>query len=218
MKPKLVIWGASGHARVVADIIRAEQSYEIAGFLDDQNPERAQTEFCGTLILGGQEQLEGLLKRGISHLIVAVGDCQARLRLSALAQSIGFKLATGIHPRATIAADVHIGDGTVIMAGAVINPGAHIGENVIINTCASVDHDCVIEDGVHISPGGRLAGNIIAGRAAWIGIGATIINGIRIGAGAIIGAGSIVLRDIPDDVCAYGVPAKIIKRTVKNDG
>jgi len=217
MKPKLVIWGASGHARVVADIIRLEQSYEIVGFLDDHNPERARTEFCGALVLGGKEQLDVLLKHEVNHLIVGVGDCHARLRLASLAQANGFRLATGKHPRATIAGDVQIGDGTVIMAGAVINPGASVGKNVIVNTSASIDHDCVVADGVHIGPGARLAGNVVVERAAWIGMGAMIINGVRIGADAVIGAGSVVLRDIPDSVAAYGVPAKIIKRTTTND-
>jgi len=217
MKPKLVIWGASGHARVVADIIRMEQSYEIVGFLDDLSPERARTEFCGALVLGGREQLDVLPKQEVNHLIVGVGNCQARLRLASLARASGFQLATCIHPRATIAADVQIGEGTVIMAGAVVNPNARVGENVIINTCASVDHDCVVADGVHISPGGRLAGNVVVGHAAWIGIGAMIIGSVRIGTGAVIGAGSVVLHDIPDRVLAYGVPAKIIKRIAKND-
>ena len=217
MKPKLVIWGASGHARVVADIVRLEKTYEIVGFLDDLNPRRAQTEFGGAVVLGGKEQLDVLPRQGVNHLIVAVGDCQARLRLAALARASGFRLATGLHPRATVAADVHIGEGTVITAGAVITPGASVGENVIINTCASVDHDCVIADGVHLSPGGHLASNVLVGRAAWIGIGATVIDGVRIGAGAVIGAGSVVLHDIPDGVLAYGVPAKVIKRIAKND-
>lgn len=217
MKPRLVIWGASGHARVVADIIRLQQSHEIAGFLDDHHPEKTQTDFCGALVLGGREQLEVLPGQGINHLIVAVGDCHARLRLAALARAKGFHLATAVHPQATVAAGVQIGKGTVIMAGAVINPGACVGENVIINTCASVDHDCEIADGVHVSPGGRLAGGVVAGRAAWIGIGATVIGGVRIGADAVIGAGSVVLRDIPDGVLAYGVPAKIIKRIVINN-
>ncbi len=209
---KLVIWGASGHARVVADIIRLREEYEIVGFLDDVNPDRRNAEFCGSRVLGGQEQLVHLRRQGIDHIIFGFGDCNARLKLSKLVQELGFSLATAIHPRATVAADVTIGGGTVIVAGSVVNPGARIGENVIINTCASVDHDCVIEDGVHICPGVHLAAHVRVGQAAWIGIGATVKDRVHIGPGSLIGAGAVVLNDIPDGVVAYGVPARIVRK------
>jgi UDP-N-acetylbacillosamine N-acetyltransferase len=217
MKPKLVIWGASGHARVVADIVRLEGAYEIAGFLDDTKVKPVQSEFCGAVILGGREQLDALFKQGVKHLIVGIGDCQSRLQLAAVALANGFRLATARHPRATIAADTHIGGGTVVAAGVVVNPGTSVGENVIINTSASVDHDCVIAAGAHLSPGVHLAGNVVVGRATWIGIGATVSDRTQIGADTVIGAGSVVLHDIPDGVLAYGVPARIIRRIVNND-
>jgi acetyltransferase EpsM len=126
-------------------------------------------------------------------------------------RELGFYLATAIHPRAIVAADVSIGAGTVIVAGSVVNPGAHIGENVIINTCASIDHECIIEDGVHICPGVRLGARVRVGRAAWIGIGATIKDRVHIGPGSLIGVGAVVLSDIPGGVVAYGVPARIVR-------
>lgn len=209
---KLVIWGAGGHAIVVADIIRLRGDYEIIGFLDDVNPVRYNTDFCGVPILGGQEQLDILRRRGVDCLILAFGDCQARLRLSELVREKGFYLATAIHPQAIVAADVQVGPGTVIAAGAVVNPGGKIGENVIINTCASVDHNCIVEDGAHIAPGAHLAGKVIVGCAARIGIGAIITEHVRIGAGSVIGAGAVVLNDIPENIVAYGVPAKVIRK------
>lgn len=215
MKRKLVIWGASGHASVVADIFRLRGEYEIAGFLDDTNPGEA--EFCGAPVLGGREQLDTLLRRGIGCLILGFGNCEARLRLSELARAKGFTIATAIHPRAVVASDVTIGYGTVVAAGAVVNPGAKIGHDVIINTCASVDHHCVVEDGAHIAPGAHLAGSVSVGRAAWVGIGATVVDRARIGAGATIGAGAVVVDDIPDGVVACGVPATT-KRKVGPDG
>jgi len=214
---KLVIWGASGHALVVADIIRSRGEYEIVGFLDDVNPERHGTEFCGAPVLGGQEQLDVLKRMGVNHLIFGFGDCEARLRLSELVRAKEFCLATAIHPHAIVATDVPVGRGTVVAAGAVVNPGSRIGENVIINTCASIDHECVIEEGVHICPGVHLGGRVIVGRGAWIGIGATIKDRVRIGARSLIGAGSLVLNDIPDDVVAYGVPAKVMKGGAPNE-
>ena len=208
---KLVIWGASGHALVVADIIRLQAEYEIIGFLDDVNPDRKNAIFCGSRILGGREQLVRLREQGVDHIILGFGDCNARLKLSKLVRELGFSLATVIHPGATVAVDVSIGAGTVIVAGSVVNPGARIGENVIINTCASVDHECFIEDGVHIAPGVCLGGRVRVGRAAWVGIGSTVKEGVHIGPGSLIGAGAIVLSDIPGGVVAYGVPARIVR-------
>lgn len=212
MRQKLVIWGASGHALVVADAARAGDEYEIGGFMDDVHPERSGEEFCGAMILGGREQLEGLLSQGVTKLIFGFGDCRARLRLSEFARAKGFQLATVIHPRAFVATNASVGCGSVILAGAIVNPAASIGENVIVNTSASVDHECLIEDGAHIGPGAHLGGRVFVGRAAWIGIGATVIDRARIGAEAVIGAGAVVINDIPDGVLAYGIPARVVKK------
>ncbi|MDH6100736.1 acetyltransferase [Anabaenopsis sp. FSS-46] len=205
------MWGASGHALVVADIIRRKNEYKIVGFLDDINLYLHGKNFCSSTILGGREQFETLHRDGIEYSLIAIGNCQARLELSELIQQNSFNLVTAIHPQAIIASDVSIGMGTVICAGAVINPGAKVGNNVIINTAASVDHECVIEDGVHIGPGVHIGGRTTIKQGAWIGIGATVSDRITIGANSIIGAGAVVVRDIPPGVVAYGVPAKVIR-------
>jgi len=207
----LVIWGASGHALVVADIIRLRGEYRITGFLDDRNPDRQHKAFCGAAILGGREQLPKLAALGVTHVILGFGDCGARLRLASLVRQHGLLLATAIHPRATIAAGVSVGDGTVIAAGAVVNPGTVIGENVIVNTSASIDHECIVEDGAHVCPGVHLAGGVTVGRGAWVGIGAIVVDHIRIGAGAFVGAGALVTHDVPGRVLAYGFPAKVVR-------
>jgi UDP-N-acetylbacillosamine N-acetyltransferase len=212
MLQKLVIWGTSGHALVVADAIRSRTEYEIVGFIDDVHPERRGTEFCGALILGGREQLDILHRKGITNLIFGFGDCQARLKLAGMVREKGFQLVTAIHCNAVVASDVFVGKGTMIAAGAVVNSAARVGENVIINTTASVDHECIIEAGAHICPGVHLAGRVHIGQGAWIGIGATVVEQINIGTGAMIGAGALVLRDVPDFMLAYGVPAKVIRK------
>ncbi len=214
---KLVIWGASGHAKVVADIVRLAGGYDLIGFLDDLHVERHGQQFSNSLVLGGQECLDSLHERGVTNAIIAVGDCPSRLRLAEIVQRHGFSLATAIHPRAIIASGVSIGPGTVICAGAIVNPDCSLGANVIINTAASVDHDCIIEDGVHVGPGVRLGGGVRIERAAWLGIGSTLKDHVTVGAGSLLGAGAVLLRDLPPAVVAYGSPATVRKRLTTYD-
>ncbi len=211
-RPGVVIWGASGHAMVVADIIRLCGEYEIAGFLDDYNPDRRGEAFCGSTVLGGREALDELREQGIRHVIGGFGHCKGRLAAADYARSRGFELAKAIHPSAAVAPGVSVGGGTVVAAGAVICTACEIGDNVIVNTCASVDHEGVVEDGVHICPGTHLAGGVRVGRGAWIGVGATVSDHLSIGAGSLIGAGAVVVRDLPENVVAYGVPARIVRQ------
>ena len=214
---RVVIWGAGGHALVVADIVRRVGWYDLIGFLDDVNPERHRDGFGDSIILGGREQLDILKARGIQNIIIGVGNNEARMRLARDADDAGFWLAAAIHPRATVPRGFQMGRGTVIMAGAVVNPGTIISENIIINTGATVDHDCVIAAGAHICPGVHLASRVIVEEKAWVGIGATVISGIRIGAGAIIGAGAVVLRDVTNGTVCYGNPARFVRPVRKGD-
>jgi UDP-N-acetylbacillosamine N-acetyltransferase len=211
VRAKLVIWGAGGHALVVADIVREQGQYELVGFLDDRPPGIRPTDLAGTPVLGGGDQLHCLKSRGVTHAIVAVGDARVRLALAEQARQAGLVLAVAVHPRATVAAGVPLGAGTVVAAGAVVNPGVWIHQNVVVNTSSSVDHDCFIDDGAHICPGAHLAGGVRVGRAAWIGIGATVTERVRIGAGSVVGAGAVVLGDVAEGVVAYGVPARVVR-------
>lgn len=211
MNRKVVVWGASGHALVVAEIIRLQGIYELYGFLDDFAIPQERKEFLGYPLLGGRDQLEAIHQLGVRNMILAFGDCGARLEIAQLVRSKGFSLVTGIHPSAVVSGTVEIGQGTVVAARAVINPGTRVGENVIINTAACVDHECIVENGVHLCPGVCLGGSVIVGRGAWIGIGSTVSDHVRIGAGAVLGAGAVAVRDIPESVLAYGVPARVIR-------
>jgi len=207
---KVVIWGAGGHAKVVADALRQQGGWNVVGFLDDAAPHHRGESFCGATVLGGREALANLRRDGVTHAFLAIGNCAARLELMAVVEAAGYELATAIHPRAVVAPDVAVGAGTVVAAGAVINPAARVGRSVIVNTCASVDHDCVIGDAAHVCPGVRLAGCVTVGRAAWVGIGATVIQNVTIGEGATVGAGAVVLKDVPAGAVAYGVPARVV--------
>ena len=214
MRPKIFIWGASGHSLVVADILRLRAEFEIIGLLDDINPERKGTCFGGLPILGGAEQLGGLKREGATHLTFGFGDCAGRLRLAGVAEAAGFEFAEAIHPRAVVAGDVEVGRGTLIAAGAVVNPAVRIGRNAIINTSATVDHECALGEAVHIAPGSHLASRVTVGDGAWIGLGAVVGSGLTIGANSIVGAGAVITKDVPPGVVVYGVPGRIV-RTVE---
>jgi sugar O-acyltransferase (sialic acid O-acetyltransferase NeuD family) len=193
-KPPLAIWGASGHALVMAGHWR-QGTYEIAGFLDEVNPDRWGSDFCGVTILGGREQVGPLLSRGVRHILLGFGHCGRRLELTDFLQAQGFSLPIAIHPHAVVAEDVVIGAGTVIAAGAVVNPAVRLGRSVIINTSASVDHECEVGDAAHICPRAHLAGQVRIGEAAQVGIGATVVE--RVSSKARDRREAVVVTDIP---------------------
>ena len=206
---RLIIWGAGGHAVTVADAVRRQGLYEIAGFLDDVNPARKGEAFLGSRVLGGGEKLAELRSAGIRRAIVAIGDNPARHRLCRVMEGAGFLLAGAIHPGAILGGDVQCGPGTLVAAGCVINPGARIGSAVIVNTGATVDHETVLGDTVHLAPGVHVAGRVHIGEGTFLGVGACVIDHITIGAWSVVGAGAVVLRDLPARVVAYGMPARV---------
>jgi sugar O-acyltransferase (sialic acid O-acetyltransferase NeuD family) len=152
--------------------------------------------------------IETILKN-YKEIIVAIGNNDLRLKISLKYESHGMKLAKIIHPKASISENAEIGGGTTVFANAVINPFVKIGKACIINTGAIIDHNCTLSDGVHISPNAALGGTVKIGKKTWICIGSSIANDITIGQDCVIGAGSAVISDIPDNVLAAGVPAKI---------
>lgn len=194
---RLLIVGASGHGKVVADIARLSGYGDIT-FLDD-NPEIKQ---CGGYpIIGRSSQVNGL----DGDVIVAIGNAKIRRRIQERISAE--RLVTLFHPNAVVSS-AQIGRGTVVMAGAVINPDAVIGEGCIINTASSVDHDCRIGSYVHIAVGAHIAGSVEIGDETWIGAGATVSNNLTICADCMIGAGAVVVRDITQLGTYVGVPAK----------
>lgn len=211
MTPRdLVIWGASGHAVVVADAVRLGSDFRIVGYLDDVDPSRR--ELGDASVLGGRERLPGLLADGVQWLFLAIGDCEARLRLARIAAEAGFRFATVVHPSATLAAEAAVGEGSFLGAGCVVGPEARLAPQVIVNTHAGVDHHCRLGEGVHLGPGARLAGGITVGRGSFLGIGSCVVDHRTIGEFSVIGAGGVVVSDIPDRCVAMGVPARVVRR------
>lgn len=200
-KDSVIIIGAGGHGKVIADIV--EQSGDIVkGFLDDNL--HLSGKFVGYPILG---MVKDYICYPEERFIIGIGNAEIRERI---AESMkGCHFYTAIHPDAVISPlDVTIEEGTVIMAGTVVNAGGKIGKHCIINTSSVVEHDNQIEDYVHISVGAKLAGNVHIGRKSWIGIGATISNNITICQDCMIGAGAVVVGDIKESGKYVGVPVK----------
>lgn len=212
MKPRLLIVGAGGHGRVVADIAVATGRWGNIAFADDCYP--AQSKLQNIPILTTVDLAQSLFPR-FSNVIVAIGDNKVRLRLSERFEKQGFSLVTIVHPSAVVASDVQLGKGTVIFANAVVNVGANVGNACIVNTGATVDHDCILDDGVHISPGSSLGGHVKVGKCSWFGIGSCAIQQVSVGEHTVIGAGAAVVSDIGSNVTAVGVPAKQLK--MKNE-
>ena len=207
---KIIVYGAGGHARVVLDVIEKSGAYTIAGLLDD-SAELAGDVRSGYRVLGGSALFRGLIEEGVQGMIVALGDNLRRRVVFDAARVAGFEMVTAIHPSALLGSRVKIGVGSVLVAGVVVNVDAEIGDNVIVNTSASVDHDCRIGAHAHLSPGVRLAGRVTVGEFTHIGIGAVVLPNRIIGKHCIVGAGSVVRADVPDGMVVAGNPARIIK-------
>ena len=202
-RSSLIIYGAGGHATVIADAaIAAGRKVEF--FIDDAP--RVRTLLGLPVHPSSTLNLNELSDR---DFIVGIGNNSARQRVLQELKDAGLSITTVVHPSTYISQYAVIGEGVFLAGGVVVNPNARIHDNCIINTSASVDHDCVVGPHAHLCPGVHLAGNVTVGAGTVIGTGASAIPGVRIGQYCTVGAGSVVVRDIPDNVIADGVPAKV---------
>lgn len=202
MSIDVIVIGAGGHGKVVADAVLCAGD-RVLGFLDDH----ATTPVAGLPILGGIDDY-----RRFPHaaFVVAIGNATARRQV--VQRLDGVRWHTVIHPAAVVSPmEVSVGEGTVILAGAVVNPGAQIGCHSIINTAAVVEHDNRIGEFAHVSVGARLAGTVSVGDNTWVGIGATVSNNLSICADCLLGAGTVVVRDIDRPGTYVGVPARRLR-------
>lgn len=198
---RVVVIGAGGHAKVVLATLQA-CGYAVSMIVDD-DPAKWGRNLLGVPVHGGT--LELLHVPGV-RAVIAVGDNAAREAIAERLRDVEW--LTLVHPGAYVHPSVHIDPGTVVFAGAVIQPDSRIGAHVIVNTTASVDHDCIVGDCSHLAPGVHLAGNVRVGRGAFLGIGSVVAPGLRIGDWTTVGAGAVVVTDLPDRVTAVGTPAR----------
>lgn len=209
MKP-VIILGCGGHAKVLIEALRL-MKVPIAGVVD-ANPGLNGRSFFGIPIIGGDGDV---LRRAPETVLLVngVGSVRQPERRTALFENFqqkGYRFQTIVHPSVVICSDTRVEEGAQIMAGAIIQPGVRVGSNAIVNTRATVDHDCIIGQHAHLAPGVTLSGGVTVGNRAHIGTGATIIQGITIGIGSLVAAGAVVTADVPDGVTVMGVPARMV--------
>jgi sugar O-acyltransferase (sialic acid O-acetyltransferase NeuD family) len=192
----MYLYGASGHAKVILDILKA-QNIKVEGLIDDNVEING---LCGYTVYHGLTD--------VSPVIVSIGINETRKKI---VNKLNCEFGKAVHPSAVISPSATIGEGTVVMQGAIIQVDVKVGRHCIINTGSSIDHECIIGDFCHISPHATLCGNVSVGEGSWIGAGTIITPGVRIGKWCVIGAGSLITRDIPDNMEIYDKRDKIRK-------
>lgn len=210
---KIFIFGASEHAKYTIDIIEQEKKHEIVGVLDDSMPKNSL--FEGYRVLGKIENLQECIDSWQVHKgIIAIGDNFTRLTIYKRIKKLvpNFSFVSAIHPSVILGKNVAIGEGSLLMAGVIINNDTRLGEHTFIGTKTSIDHDSIVEDFASFSPGCTTGGSVKIGYCTAICLSASLIHGISIGRHSVIGAGSIVNKDIQDGVLAYGIPAKPVRK------
>jgi len=209
---RLIVVGSSGHASVLIDAIELAGVFTIAGYLDDT--QASGTVRRGYSVLGAlRDAATVCAQQKIQDVVVAIGDNWQRRKVhSDLTRScphLTFPVVK--HPSAVIAASAKIAMGTALLARSHVGPGSRIDSFCILNTGSSVDHDCQIQDFASLAPGVFTGGLVEIGEGSAVGVGASISDRISIGSHSVVGTGSVVVRDIPDHVVAYGCPARVVR-------
>lgn len=203
----MYLYGGSGHCKVIIDALKKSREFLIKGIFDDY----PKFETIFDIPVFKTESLDFFIDK---QIIISIGDNKIRKKIAEKIKTIYVKV---VHPNAVIALDTEIKEGTVVMAGVIINASVKIGRHCILNTGAVIEHDCEVDDFVHISPNVSLGGNVIVGEGSHIGIGASVIQGITIGKWATVGAGCVIIHDVPDYSVVVGNPGRIIKYNKLNE-
>jgi len=194
---RIIVLGGGGHGKVIISVLKKAALFDIHGYVDREN----KGEVLGVSYLGDDSALPGLIDSGVGNAVIGVGQVKTsdvRRRIQAELSELGFAFPTVISPDAIINEGVIIGEGSVVMDGVVINVDTTIGRFCIVNTRASVDHDCKIGDFVHVAPGVVLNGGVEVGDGTLLGAGCCVMHYKRVGSDCLIGLGASVVADCPD--------------------
>lgn len=202
-----ILIGDSGHGSVIEDCIIA-RGHKVIAKLDDKYENIFQD---GAYLKGPLSVVHYLIKEDVK-VIISVGNNAIRSKIKTKLALKNDYYGTVIHPSAVISPSVIFGKGTVVMPNVVINANSQIGDQVILNTGCIVEHDCKVGDFVHISPAAVLTGGVKVLEGTQVGAKSSVNPLVNIGKWSIVGAGSVVVKDIPDNVTAVGVPVKVIKK------
>lgn len=205
---KLILLGAGGHAKVALEALANESKYQLLGYVDFKSQVGY---FENYKWLGSDEVLLDWKLKNIKLIngLGSIGDTGHRRKIYEKFHSFGFDFQSLIHKSALVSKEVIVNEGVQIMAGSIIQPGTYIGVNTVVNTSASVDHDCFIGDHVYISPGATVCGGVRLGNGVHVGAGAVINQHVKIAGGSVIASGAVVLKDVKKACVMVGVPAKI---------
>lgn len=211
---RIVIIGASGHGSVACDAAE-KQGYDIAGFLDSNI--EINKEVFGYKVLGHPSDIFELAQEyEYTGYFVAISNNATRALVTDKFKNIAPKLenVSIIHPQSVVSTKAKLGEGVLILAGGIVNCDCVVDNGGIINTSSTLDHGGCMEPFASLLPGVSTGGNVKIGRESCVCIGATIIHNVVIGSYTVIGAGSVVLQDMPEKVLAYGIPAKVIRTRI----
>lgn len=195
----IVIYGSSGHSKVILESLELQGLSDFVFYDDYQNI----NSILGFKVITDLNQYKD------NYIIIAIGNNKVRKEISKKMSCENF--INAIHPTAFLSERSELGFGNAVMSNVSVNSGAKIHNHCILNTNSSIDHDCILENFVHLSPNVALAGNVHIGEGTHVGIGASVIQGIKIGKWVTIGAGAVIIKDIPDFAVVVGNPGKVIK-------
>ena len=211
---KVLVLGADPQARIIPDLLGSLDDLELLGFVEwGEGRKFLIGDAAGFPVFNGTRFPEEIMSQpGSWEVIIAMSRMEKRKELIEQINKFPLTLTNIIHPSAVISKSARIGKGCLIAPGVIIGPGVELGDHTILNSAVTIDHDTTLQGNVIIGSGVHLPGYVKVLSDTFIGVGSCSVNGVTIGRNCLIGAGSVITKDIPDNVIAAGVPAKEIKK------